>query len=363
MNYVSNVDTICILIDIENYIESKNVITLLKMLEEEKEKALLAATNNTQYSHIVTINEMTFQLFPNGTSGYAYILHNNGYEIKISKYGNKIKNFFPIQVRISAEYLWAKGLKYSWNIIYNWLVEIFGNIKEDKVFRVDLATHLSDVDLVLDYENSYKGNFKKSTVNITNNKINAIAFASRKSGIHCRIYNKSLEIQEKNQKLWFRDIWINNNMNIDNVWNIEFELKSKFMREYNINSVRDVLEHLRDLWEYCTKEWLIKIDRTNKRIERCSINKEWLEIQKAYNIFKLNGLIKREIQINADAQAMIPAISGYVTTYGARIGKSNINYVFNDIAIRAQKYFNRKNTNFESEVLNKMPAIYDCEVR
>lgn len=361
-NYISNVDTICCLIYFENYDSNIYIQDLLKYLKAEKEKALLAATNNAEYKHMITINEMAFQLFPNGTHGYSYIIRNNGYEIKIAQFNSKLKAFAPVSVRISAEYLWSQGLRNSWNILQNWLVETFDNIKEVKISRVDLATHISDVDFTTNYEKCYKGNFKKFQNFYTDRKINSICFGSRSSDIYCRIYNKTQEINELKHKYWFIDIWKKYDMNVDNVWNVEFELKSEQLRKFDIISINDLLEHITALWQYCTKEWLVKIDRTNERVERCNTNNDWLTIQNAYNGFSSKELIKRENQILSDANALIPAISGYLTSYGAMIGETNFNKVLNNISIESEKYYSKKLTSANEVIVSKMPRFLDCEV-
>lgn len=362
MYYIPNVDTIYFLVSFENYEESSNIKKLLSHLKEEKEKALLAGTNNASYKHTITLNDMSFELLHSGTCGYAYIIRNNGYEIKIAQFISSIKSFAPVQVRISAEYLWSQGLEKSYKIIYNWLVETFDNIREVKISRVDLACHISDADFVTNYSNCYKGNSKKGQLTITNKDINCITFGSRKSGIYCRIYNKTLEIKETGNKYWFFDIWQSKNMNIDNVWNVEFEIKSELLRKYNIVSIRDLLEHITALWKYCTTEWLVKIDRTNTRVERCNTNELWQIIQNAYNGFSSCELIEREKQINTDASQMIPAITGYITTYGAMIGETNIDMVLSKLKKESSLYLAKKNTDVRSVIVDKMPRIYDCEV-
>lgn len=361
MNYISNVDTIYILIDVENYEENNK--QLLEYLFKEKENAKLNSINNASYKHMININNISFELLNTGKKGYAYILHNNGYQIDIAQYKSKLKSFCPLQIRISSEYLWAYGLSNSWSMIYNWLVETFGNIISEKVCRIDLCSHISDIDLITDYDISYKGNFKKRETFYNGRNINAITFGKRQSkNIYCRIYNKSLEIQEKKQKTWFYEIWKKNNMNIKNVWNIEFEIKSEFLRHFNINTVNDILEHLQDLWLFCTNKWLIKIDRTNERIERCNINSNWLEIQKAYNNFNTNGLIEKQKQVELDALILIPNIVGNITSYSARIGNSNIDDAFSKLYKDTQKYLYNKKTSFEEEVQNKKLILGNCEV-
>lgn len=362
MNYISNIDTICILIDIDNYeIETKEI---LEYLEEEKQKAKLYSIDNASYKHLININNMSFYLSTNGTKGYAYILQNTGFQINIAQFKSKLENFLPIQIRISSEYLWAHGISNSWSIIYNWVVETFGNIIKEKVFRLDLCSHIADIDFVTNYELCYKGDFKNRQVFYSGNNIKSITFGSRKcKNIYCRIYNKTLEIQEMKHKFWFYEIWENNSMNTNNVWNIEFELKSEFLRQFNINTVNDVITHLQDLWKYCTTKWLVKIDRTNRRVERCNTCPEWLEIQNCYDTFYSTGLIEKQKQVEADANILVPNIVGNITSYSARKGTANIDEAFSNLYKDTKKYLFNKSSTFENEVANKVAFLHDCEVR
>lgn len=356
MNYVSNIDTICILVDVENY--EKDSRKIINYLRSEKRNAKLEVLYNTVNKHFVTINDITFQLLPNSCKGYAFILKNDAYEIKIAQYRSKIDDFYPIQIRISSEYLWAKGAYSSWAIIYNWIVETFGNIIDDKVCRLDICSHISNVDFITNYDKVYKGKYKKTQVFHTGKGVNCLCFGSRKGkNIYCRIYNKTLEIQETKKKHWFREIWQNNGMNIEKVWNIEFEIKSELLRKYSLNHVVDILQHLQDIWKYCTTEWLIKVDRTNTRIERCPINKEWKELQNNYNEFELNGLIEREKQIDIDTNILMPNIVGGITSYSARKNNLDIKNAFENLYQDMIKYLKEKNKNFYNEVIKKQTTL------
>lgn len=361
LNFVSNIDTICILVDIENYEVSAKEI--LELLGTEKEEAKQTLTIDNTHKHFLQIGDMTFELLTSGTKGYSYILQNSAYKVYIAKYKAKLPSFTPIQIRISSEYLWAYGVRTTWNSMYNWLVENFGNVIKEKVCRLDLCTHVSNVDFINDYEKNYKGAFKKSQIFKTNNIINAITFGSRQNkNIYCRIYNKTLEIKEKKHKNWFTDIWRNNNMNIENVWNVEFEIKSVLLKRFNIENVNDVMKHIRDLWEFCTREWLVKIDRTNSRVERCRTNKEWEKIQNAFFYLSNSGLIEREKQISMDADILIPNIAGFITSYASRKNIVDMNIAFSNVKNDVDKYFKNKKTTFELETNIKNLRLRDCEV-
>ncbi len=352
---VSNVDTIYILVDTEDY-ENKNN-ELLQYLQHEKEKAQLLCKDNASYKHMLNINNMNFEIASVGTIGFAYILRNSGYQVNIAQYKSNLKAFSPIQIRISSEYLWAYGLENAWSIIYNWIVEVFGNIILERVCRLDLCTHVSSVDLVTDYENLYKRKSKKTGVTFTGNNINSITFSNRKNPMYCRIYNKTLEIREKSKKFWFYDIWKKYDLDVENVWNVEFEMKSEILRKFSIDTVSQVLEHLQDLWLFCTTEWLVKVDRTNTRTERCKINEEWFEIQKAFNQFKVLGLVEKQKQNLLDAKALVPNLLGTFTSYSARIGTTEMNVAFESLNNDAKEYYKKKETTFEEETRKKILSL------
>lgn len=353
MNYIANIDTICILINIENY-ETFNK-KLFEFLSNEKEKAKILMSTNSSYKHLITLNDMTFQLLATSYKGYSFILKNNSYELKIAKFKPKIEAFYPIQVRFSSQALWSLGISDLWSIFYNWVVETFGNIIDNKVCRLDLSCHISNVDFISNYNNVYKGDFKKLQVFYTGKEINSICFGSRKNkNIYCRIYNKTLEINETKKKNWFIDIWKNNNLDINNVWNIEFEIKSDFFRKYSLSSLSSILNSLNDIWIYCTSKWLVKIDRTNKRVERCKINSYWIDIQNCYKTFHSQQLIERSKQQQIDADKLIPSIVGNITSYSAMKNTNDINLVFSDLLEQSKKYLDKKQTTFKTEVNNKI---------
>lgn len=358
---VSNIDTIYVLLDIENYeIQSKDI---LNRLEKEKEEAKKILIYDTTHIHYVKIGDMTFELLTSGTKGYSYILQNSAYKLYIAKYKAKLEAFAPIQVRISSEFLWSYGINATWGYIYNLIAENFGNISKEKVCRVDLCTHVSNIDFITDCEKSYKGDFRKSQVFKTNNSINAITFGSRQNkNIYCRIYNKTLEIREKKHKNWFIDIWKSNGLGCENVWNVEFEIKAKLLNRFNIATVKDVTEHIRDLWEFCTKKWLVKIDRTNVRVERCKINKKWEELQNVFNFLPSVGLIEREKQIDIDANSLIPNIAGFIISYSARKNVFNINNAMEEVKKSVEKYLDNNNTTFFQKTMEKSTKLRECEV-
>ena len=363
-NYISNIDTICFLAYFKNYDTNISIRALLKNLKYEKEKVITVVRSNPTYKHLIQLGEMKFELLPSGKRGYAYILKNNGYELNIAEFSSKISNFAPVQVRISSEYLWAYGLMNSYYVIYNLISNIFGIPEKIKLSRVDLSMHISNANFIDNYEKAYKGNYRNSNVNYHNKYINSLTFGSRSSPIYCRIYDKSLEIIEQSKKTWFYDIWEKNNMDIKNVWNVEFELKNEFFRNYNIFSPEELIEHLNTIWQFLTCEWLLKINIDNKRIDRCSTNDLWKIVQNGYSNFNSQELVKRDRQKDSEALAAIPAIAGYLTTYAAKRGITDITSAVYEILQESENYLlTRKNSYLNNEIKKKIPLYHEREVK
>ena len=352
MIFISNIDTLYFLVDIENY--QTHCKDILDFLRKEKEFALYKYKNGNNCIHLIDINNMTFSINHTGSKGYAFIIKNADYEISIAEYRSKIESFKPIKIRISSEALWNIGILESYNTIINWIQTTFGNIISESVYRIDLCNH-SNIDYITNYDKSYKGNFKKRNINYSGSNINAICFGSRDNKlIYCRIYNKTLEIEETKKKTWFKEIWKNNNLDVNNIWNLEFEIKSDFLRSKNLITFNDVYNHLQDLWRYCTETWLLKINPTKTRSTRCEINSDWLEIQNAFNNFSCNGLIDREIIYNSDASILVPTIVGFITSYSANKKITNIENALSNLKIEFYNYFISKNTTFEKTVQKKI---------
>lgn len=181
-----------------------------------------------------------------------------------------------------------------------------------------------------------------------------MTYGSSSTGkVYCRIYNKHLEVVQKKVKTWFFDIWKNEGLKIEKVWNVEFELCREFLSDYHINSIEDAFSSLKSIWEYCTRHWLVKIEHDSDNISRCSINGTWKQIQIVFDDYNSRPLIKREKQLNHDAQSMIPATFGNITTYAAKIGMYDTAMVMRNLMTNGERYLKSKKMDFKKTVSEK----------
>jgi len=350
------IDTLCVSIDIENYeIELKE---LLIQLENKKNEAKLAATNNASSKVTISIGNYTFEVLPNGAKGHSYILHNNEYEIKISAFRSTKKEFFPIIVRFKSEYLWAVGYENAWINLKTFIEKYIGNILEQQVSRVDLCCHTDNFVLTHNDDTYFKGKHFSHDEKTFRRKVCGMNFGSRKTKkVYCRIYNKTLEVTQKRQKLWFYTIWAENGLKIDNVWNIEFEIKRDFLRNKGINTVEELYSSLKTIWEYCTCTWLVKTNLDRTRIERSTTDSKWEIIQHAFDNLGNKEFISITKQKEIEANSLIPGIMGYLTSYGAKIGVNHYINVMKLFSERGNQYLYNKDTSFDKEVIEKRKLL------
>lgn len=347
------IDTLCALVDVSKYDECiKNYIPIL---EEKKEEAKLIASKCSSEKIMININGLTFQILGNGSKGYAFILHNSEYEVKLAQFRSKQEDFFPIYIRIKSECLWACGYEESWRYILNWISTGIGSINSNKVNRLDLCCHTDNLQLSDDDINTFKGSFHKDEIFRNRRKISGMSFGSRETNnIFCRIYDKYLEVSQKSKKLWFKDIWIKNGLVPEKVWNVEFQLNRTFFKEHMIDSVEDAFARLKTIWLYCTTEWIVKVDLTRSRIERCPTNDAWLSIQTAFVNHRSLSLITRQEQMLWDAEALVPNTIGNLTSFAALLGNDDIETVLLKLKLDGQRYLKNKKTDFRNVVNEKI---------
>lgn len=350
------IDTLIIGFDIEDYEErNKN---LFEALEIKKKKAAEIDEKMINDKVNIVIEYFEFNVLGNGKQGFSYILHNDLLEVDIARYRSKKDEFYPIRVRFKQEYLWSCGIRNCWIVVEEWINKSFGEVIDVKIGRVDMACHTDLINLDIKDLERFKGKYRKQSIFLDDRKLNTINFGSRESGIYLRIYNKSLEIKTDKKKEWFKELWevYNADKNKD-IWNVEFELKREYLRDIGINNFSDLYERINSVWRYLTEKWIVYVKKDNKRIERCSIRNEWLEIQKAFDNYEDKPIIKREKQLNYEASAMIPQIIGCVVSYGARLGVDDIEYVFDVLYGEGEKYLKKKKTTYDLFILEKMKEL------
>lgn len=351
------IDYLSATINIQDYENTTKL--LLEELEHKKNDAKFVQKESLNEKVFVTIGDKEFYILSNGSKGYAYILHNDFYEIRFAQYRSENEDFYPIFIKIKAECLWSISPFEAWLSINKWLNQYIGKVLGNKINRIDLCCHTDELNLSYNDIEKFRGKFDNQELFSNRRKVTGYSFGSRNTGkIFCRIYDKVAEIKKKKRKLWFYQIWKENGLDSECVWNVEFEINRKFLSEYLIETVEDAFQRLKSLWGFCTCQWLLKINLDNSRRERCSINEKWIDIQSAFDEFESKPLIKRTIQLDFEAASLVPGAIGNITSYAARKGITNIDSILSMLKYDGNYYLKKsKKTTFENNVEEKMKIL------
>lgn len=356
-----NIDYLSATVDMFDY--ERATIDLILELLKKKAESKINSSESVSSKTLVTVGGEDFEILPNGSRGHAFILHNDRFELKLAQYRAKKREFYPIQFRIKSDVLWSDGVFKAYEDMKK-ILESIGEVKEIKVSRIDLCCHTNELQFGINEFDAFKGSFRKDMLRRDDRTVTALEYGSRTSMIYCRIYDKGLEIKQKQHKFWFYDIWAKNGLVIEDgdhcrVWNIEFELKRDFFKEMNLNTVVEALENIRTIWEHCTVDYLVLTENDATRKERSSINSHWEDIQKAYLDYNGSPLIKREKQLDFDAEKLLPNIIGYVTSYASKLGMIDIDEILEEIKEEGKFIVEGvKQSTYQKEIEKKMKLLY-----
>ena len=355
--YLSMVDYLSFSVDIYGYAQDELCQTILERLEMKKHQSSNTGLREDMENAIIDISGWAFEVLGNGARGYAYILHNDEYEVRIAKYRSDNEDMYPLFIRIKQDGLWGNTPQGAYKGVMAWIRLTFGHVKAVKISRADLCCHTDQFQFTQNDIDRFRGKYRKETIRRSDKQLVGMEFGERTSPVFLRIYNKTKEVMEKGQKLWFFSAWGKEDADVSNVWNIEFELKRDFFKEIQVETVDQFFERLRDIWLYLTTEWIDFADLDNARFSRCSVNKEWAALSKSYDTECSRGQIKREKQTQIDSKTLIPQICGYMTKFGAMLKENDIYNVFKLAIQSVNDYFEEKGMTFTDRANEKMELM------
>lgn len=246
--------------------------------------------NMSEFTNVLLLEELglkvEFQdMATNVFSKRFYITKNNEkiFTVLYKPHSSAIdKNLAQIQV--SNQFLYD----FNYNSLQVMLDSIFEKLEAKNV-------NISRIDICIDFDNSqnhiqklvdklnsskvvFAGRSKDITIRaLTTKKFlqnSGLYIGQRSNGRFVRIYNKTLELSA-HPKEYIKKRWIDSGIGTDNIWRIEYQLKSDFVRNTNIYNNID----LKKLLSQDSITTLFKLAETNhlelkKNTGKSEINKE-----------------------------------------------------------------------------------------
>lgn len=196
-------------------------------------------------------NEISFEVMSGNPPMYQYSLRNDSMAIYFRK--NEHAEGALMRVQINQFVLWEKGFERAYKESLE-VIKALGFLPYDmKINRVDFAVHSDQFKWVYDDMKTFQYPRNIANDNWPNFiKLNPMTgefetfYVGDRSRLFLRIYDKSKEIKAK-KKYYFNDIYNNYDMDVNNVWNIEIEVRRPYLKELEDEKLKKIFDDV----DYC----------------------------------------------------------------------------------------------------------------
>lgn len=248
----SGFDTLVLAIDVKW--QDSNFFDQLETLKQQAKREVRPAP------HVLSsMNESgpwVFNVLPNGSKGYEWILVAQEFTLKIGNWMEP-RSRPSVMAEIRSEALWQRGPHEMAQRICSLLMMAGGVADVIKTSRADPC-----VDMLLPKDEWTVGLLDHAVTRAVytsphfwNRRLTGISIG--KGNVAARLYDKPLEIVTKSHKEWMYDVWgISGVPEGFHVIRIEFQLRREAIKDLGINTLADLLKLSGNLWAYCSHEWL-----------------------------------------------------------------------------------------------------------
>jgi hypothetical protein len=257
------------------------------------------------------------QIFPNGTSGYEWMLKNREFTLKIGNWSSPISRP-SIMATIHSETLWRLGAKEAVFFLSKLIDQQKGQITNIKVSRVDLCCDVMLSNSIWNKEilNSIVTRSTHMAPFFYNLKLSGVQIG--KGQIVARLYDKPLEINQKSKKFWMYDIWKIDQIGEDQqIIRVEFQIRREALKNLGVNTSDHLFLLGKNIWAYCAQDWLKFQDRPGKHPNQRSTYDWWKIVQDGYDSSLEAYPLIRQKAIKGEIDRAFASVVGYLGSIAA----------------------------------------------
>jgi hypothetical protein len=183
-------------------------------------------------------NPFIFEIQAGGQAPvYGYHIRNEDMAIYFAR-RRRNDETFPIKIQINQLKLWELGVRDAYEESLDVLAKLGFIFTASKPSRIDLCVHSDQWRWNYeDFEHfEYPRNFSQDNhptfvkLDKKTGEFGTVYFGDR-TRLQLRIYNKSKEVEDQ-QKYYFRELYDKHGMDVNGVWNHEFEVHRSYLRDF-----------------------------------------------------------------------------------------------------------------------------------
>lgn len=307
--YLFNIDTLWLNIDSDSYNDVMDAGVRDLLISGREHLADFGESLTIPVQLEGYENDVLFKVMGAQPPQYQYSIRNDSMAFYFSK--NQRENSSSMKIQINQFVLWEKGVELAYSESLNVLKSLGFSPRDAKLNRVDFACHsdqfiwnyadFKKFEYPRNIKDDNKPNFMK--LDPVTGDFGTVYYGSRER-CALRIYNKSKEILDKN-KQYFYEIYNKYNMDINNIWNVEIEVRRPFLKELK-NDDNSFISVYND-FDKCLREdglsrlWSYLMDRYSHN------SAHWStlclgDVNKFKQIEKHNLVVEKDIDSNFDRE-------------------------------------------------------------
>ncbi|WP_281951297.1 hypothetical protein [Nitrosophilus kaiyonis] len=234
---------------------------------------------------IIALKDLTLEFLGNA-EGFIWLQDTNRF-FKIGfkdPYTNK--NLHNIRVQLLTDGIYTIGIKSLLTLIDNILQDFINGYKT--VTRADLNIFIQ-YDMSFVNKDMFVTRKQKSTLiykELYNSKRLETIYIGKKPFM-LRIYDKKIEMLNSNKSILMQEFFLNNAFSLEeSIFNIEFEMHRQYLKNYNIDTIEDLLKNAESLFKKAMDEIRLVLPETIKEKNRYRAKTDplWLHIKNSYEI-------------------------------------------------------------------------------
>ncbi len=259
-----------------------NILDQIETTKERYEKNYIKIKNK---DIIITLKDLTLEFLGNA-EGFIWLQDTNRF-FKIGfkdPYTNK--NLHNIRVQLLADGIYTFGIKSLLTLIEDILQDFTTGYRP--VTRADLNTFVQ-YDMSFVNKDMFVTRKQKSALiykeHYTSKRLETIYIG--KKPFMLRIYDKKVEMLNSSKSALMQEFFLNNGFSLEEtIFNIEFEMHRQYLKNYNIDTIEDLLKNAESLFKKAMDEIRLVLPETIKEKNRYRAKTVplWLHIKNSYEI-------------------------------------------------------------------------------